>query len=95
MKDSSMPTPVPIPAVLTVTAVSTVEPTDEADEDSGDSWMAISTVEQGRLLLHLPGDTYRAVLRAAELPADRSGPGRLTLTSREIAAYRRWIAQYS
>lgn len=82
-----------VPPILTVTAASTIEPTDAEDRNGMDSWMVIETAEQGQLLLNLPGRLYRAMVQATELPAHQAGPGRLALTEDEITAYRANVAR--
>lgn len=82
-----------VPPILTVTAASTIQPTDAHDQNGADSWMVIETAEQGQLLLNLPGPLYRAMMQATELPAHQPGPGRLALTEDEIAAYRADVAR--
>ncbi|MEU9489423.1 hypothetical protein AB0D83_38320 [Streptomyces decoyicus] len=82
-----------IPLILTLTAVSTIEVTDQHDEDSPDSWVVIETAEQGQLLLNLPGPMADALVEGTSLPSDQPGPGRLVLTDDEIATYRDQIAR--
>ncbi|GAO11112.1 hypothetical protein TPA0598_08_00230 [Streptomyces lydicamycinicus] len=67
---------IPQPPVLTMTAVSTIEVTDQHDEDSPDSWAVIETAEQGQLLA-LPGqmaDADRGHLAAVRTARPRT-PG--------------------
>ncbi|MGW2416878.1 hypothetical protein ACWCV5_32590 [Streptomyces tubercidicus] len=59
--------------VLTMTAVSTIEVTDQHDEDSPDSWVVIETAEQGQLLLNLPGSMADALTEGTSLPSDQPG----------------------
>ncbi|OON80037.1 hypothetical protein [Streptomyces tsukubensis] len=81
-----------IPPVLTVTAVSTIEPTTTEEGHGPDAWMVVETAEKGQLLLNLPGPLSEAMDQAAHLSADQAGPGRLALTEVEIAAYRERVA---
>ncbi|RXS68753.1 hypothetical protein EST92_26325 [Streptomyces sp. TM32] len=80
-----------IPPVLTMTAVSTIEVTDQHDQDSADSWVVIETAEQGQLLLNLPGPMADALTEGTSLPSNQPGPGRLVLTDTEINTYRSHI----
>ncbi|MFF8790860.1 hypothetical protein [Streptomyces sp. NPDC015125] len=82
-----------IPPVLTLTAVSTIEVTDQQDEDSPDAWVVVETAEQGQLLLNLTGPMADALVEGTSLPSDQPGPGRLVLTDDEIATYRAEIAR--
>lgn len=77
----------PVAGALTVIAASTIEPAVVGDDRHEDSWMVVDTVEQGRLLLFLPGVMYQAMLQALEAPSEKPGPGRLVLTEDEAAAY--------
>lgn len=78
--------PEPVAGAVTVIAASTIEPAVVGDDRHEDSWMVIETLEQGRLLLFLPGVMYQAMLQALEAPSELPGPGRLVLTTDEAAA---------
>lgn len=78
-----------------MTAVSTIEVTDQHDEDSPGSWAVIETAEQGQLLLALPGQMADALTEGTSLPSGQPGPGRLVLTDDEIATYRARVANLS
>ena len=86
-----MSAPKPVTGAVTVIAASTIEPAVVGDDRHEDSWMVVETVEQGRLLLFLPGVMYQAMLQALEAPSERPGPGRLVLTADEAAACQSWI----
>ncbi|WP_157851639.1 hypothetical protein [Streptomyces monomycini] len=88
---SGSPTTADVPPTLTVTAVSTIEPT-APDDRGSDAWMVIETAEQGQLLLNLPGPLSQAVKQATYLPSHLAGDGRLPLSQEDSAAYRARVA---
>ncbi|KWT61989.1 hypothetical protein ADL21_10495 [Streptomyces albus subsp. albus] len=89
--ETSTGTATDMPPTLTVTAVSTIEPTSPEDRGS-DSWMVIETAERGQFLLNLPGPLHQAVKQATYLPSHLAGDGRLPLSEADSAAYREHIA---